>query len=46
MDKKDEKRLRELIYEIDKIFSSENLKGSIEIIRDINKELREIVNRK
>lgn len=46
MDKKDEKRLMELINEIDKIFSSENPKSSIEIIKDINKELREIVNRK
>ncbi len=46
MNKKNENRLRELIDEINKIFSSEKPQSSVEILRDINKELYEIVNKR
>ena len=45
MDKQDIKRLKELLCEISNIVKSNNPHSSIEILKDINKELNVLVNK-
>lgn len=45
MNQKDQKRIDELLNEVIKIFDSKNPMSYREIIKDINKELEEIIKR-
>jgi len=45
MNRKDETRLNELLNEINTIFDSDKPQSYVGIIRDVNKELKELINK-